>query len=149
LPVISIQPLNEHLIATLTPQRLLASLITSFGLLALLLAGIGLYGLLSYTVAQRTPEIGIRMALGAQTRDVLKLIVMRGMRLALLGIVIGLAAAFGLTRLMKSLLFGVSATDPLTFAGVSLLLLSIALPACWIPARRATKVDPMVALRAE
>jgi predicted permease len=149
LPVISIQPLNEHLIATLTPQRLLASLITSFGLLALLLAGIGLYGLLSYTVAQRTPEIGIRMALGAQTRDVLKLIVMRGMRLALLGIVIGLAGAFGLTRLMKSVLFGVSATDPLTFAGVSLLLLSIALLACWIPARRATKVDPITALRNE
>jgi putative ABC transport system permease protein len=149
LPVISIQPLNEHLSATLTPQRLLASLITSFGLLALLLAGIGLYGLLAYTVAQRTPEIGIRMALGAQTRDVLKLIVMRGMRLALLGVVIGLAAAFGLTRLMKSLLFGVSAIDPLTFAGVSLLLLGIAMVACWIPARRATKVDPMVALHCE
>jgi predicted permease len=149
LPVHSIQPLNEHLSATLTPQRLLASLITGFGLLALLLAGIGLYGLLSYTVAQRVPEIGIRMALGAQTGVLLRLFVTQGMKLALLGIALGLAAAFGVTRLLKSLLFGVSALDPLTFLSVAALLIAVALLACWLPARRATKVDPMIALRAD
>jgi predicted permease len=149
LPVHSIQPLSEHLSATLTPQRLLASLITTFGLLALLLAGIGLYGLLAYTVAQRTPEIGVRMALGAQTGTVLRLVVTRGMKLALLGVGIGLVAAGGLARLMKVFLFGVSALDPLTFVAAALLLAGVALLACYFPARRATKVDPMVALRAE
>jgi predicted permease len=149
LPVHSIQPLSEHLSATLTPQRLLASLITAFGLLALLLAGIGLYGLLAYTVAQRTPEIGVRMALGAQTGAVLRLVVAHGMKLALLGVGFGLISAFGLTRLMKGLLFGVSALDPLTFVATPLLLTGVALLACYFPARRATKVDPLIALRAE
>ncbi len=149
LPVHSIQPLKEHLSATLTPQRLLASLITSFGLLALLLAGVGIYGLLAYTVAQRIPEIGVRMALGAQTGAVLRLVVTQGMKLALLGVGFGLVAAIGLARLLKAFLFGVSALDPLTFASAALLLTGVALLACYFPARRATKVDPLIALRAE
>jgi predicted permease len=149
LPVHSILPLDEHLSATLTPQRLLASLGASFGLLALLLAGVGLYGLLAYTVAQRTPEIGIRMAIGAQTGAVLRLVVTQGMRLALLGVGLGLVAAFGLTRLMKSMLYSVSALDPLTFVAAPLLLIGVALMACYFPARRATKVDPLISLRSE
>ena len=149
LPVHSIKPLADHLTATLTPQRLLAHLITGFGVLALLLAGVGLYGLLAYTVAQRTPELGIRMALGAHPGAVLRLVVAQGMRLAALGVGLGLAAAFGLTRLLKGLLFGVSALDPLTFAVVALLLIVVALLACYIPARRSAKTDPLAALRCE
>jgi putative ABC transport system permease protein len=149
LPVHSIQPLSEHLSATLTPQRLLAGLGAGFGLLALLLAGVGLYGLLAYTVAQRTPEIGVRMALGAQTGVVLRLVVKQGMRPALSGIGFGLMAAFGLTRLLKGLLFGVSALDPLTFVASPLLLIVVALAACYVPARRAAQTDPLAALRHE
>jgi putative ABC transport system permease protein len=104
---------------------------------------------MAYATAQRTHEIGLRMALGAQSRDVLKLIVTQGMVLALIGVAIGLLASLALTRWLKTLLFGVSATDPLTFVVLSLLLLAVALGACWIPARRATKVDPMIALRCE
>jgi putative ABC transport system permease protein len=124
-------------------------LLALFSGLALLLAAVGLYGVMSYLVAQRTHEIGIRLALGAQASDVLKLIVGQGMALALLGVGLGLGAALALTRLMARLLYGVSATDPLTFAVVALLLSLIALLACYVPARRATRIDPLVALRHE
>jgi putative ABC transport system permease protein len=123
--------------------------LTLFGLLALSLAAVGIYGVLSYAVTERTREIGIRMALGAGQRDVLKLVVRHGMLLTLLGEAVGLAVAFALTRLMTTLLFSVSPTDPLTFAVIALLLALVALLACWIPARRATKVDPMIALKYE
>jgi ABC-type antimicrobial peptide transport system permease subunit len=117
------------------------------GTLAIVLAVTGIYGVISYLVSQRTREIGIRVALGAQRRTVLNLIIRQGMSLALVGAVIGLIAAFVLTRLMKGLLYGVEATDPLTYASITILLLLVSLAACWIPARRAAKVDPLVALR--
>jgi ABC-type antimicrobial peptide transport system permease subunit len=120
-----------------------------FALLALVLAAVGIYGVISYSVAQRTREVGIRMALGAQTTDVLKLIVRDGLKLVVIGVLVGLVGAFMLSRLLTTLLFGVTPTDALTYATVALVLIGVALAACYIPARRAAKVDPLVALRFE
>ena len=148
-PVSNVRTMDEVLGKEIAPRRIAMTLLMTFAGLALLLASLGIYGVLSYFVAQSTPEIGVRLALGARQADVLRLVVGRGMRLALIGLVIGLVGALSLTRLMTSLLFGVSATDATTFAGVSGLLILVALLACYIPARRATKVDPLVALRYE
>jgi putative ABC transport system permease protein len=147
--VTDIQPLAQVLSDSIAPQRFRTLLLSLFALVAVLLASLGIYGVMNYTVSQRTREFGIRVALGAETRDVLRLVLRQGLTLALLGVVLGLAASFGLTRLMQSFLFGVSAIDPLTFLSVSLFLTGVALLACWFPARRATKVDPMIALRGE
>ena len=149
IPVFGISTQSQTIDRMLFTERLIARLSTLFGLLALLLACIGLYGLLSYEVARRTREIGIRMALGAQHQQVLRLVVRQGIVLALVGAVIGSALAIGVTRYLSSLLFGVRPTDPVTFVAVTMLLLLVALAACWIPARRAMRVDPMVALRYE
>jgi macrolide transport system ATP-binding/permease protein len=149
LPPFNVVTLAENLDISLFPARFGALLLGGFGVLALVLATVGIYGVMSYSVSQRTHEIGIRMALGAQVNNVLKLVVGQGMVLALVGMAIGLAGAFAVTRVVKNLLYGVSATDLATFAVVALLLFVVALLACYVPARRATKVDPLVALRYE
>jgi len=148
-PVHDIKTMDDVVAASVANNRLVVLLFGLFALFALLLATVGIYGVMSYMVAQRTHEIGIRMALGAQQADVLRLILKQGLALTLAGVGLGLAGALALSRLLESLLFGVSATDPVTFGGLSLLLTAVALAACYIPTRRAMKVDPMVALRNE
>ena len=143
------QTMNEVIAASLARQRFSMILLDAFAVVALLLASLGLYGVISYLVGQRTHELGIRLALGAQRADVLRLVLGHGMKMALGGVALGLVAALGLTRLLAKMLYGVSTTDPATFAVIGLLLTAVALLACFVPARRATKVDPLVALRYE
>jgi predicted permease len=149
VPVYGVKTMEEHVAVRLAAARLTTWLVGLFGLVALFLASLGLYGLVSYAVLQRTREIGVRMALGARRGDVLRLVVGQGMKLILSGIALGLMTALLLTRLVAGLLFGISPVDPLTFAGIPLLLAGVALLACFLPARRASRVDPMIALRVE
>src|SRR5262247_1491271 len=147
--VMSAMTMEQRVSASLARPRFNAVLLNLLSALAAALAAVGIYGVISYSVAQRTREIGIRLALGARRGDVLRLVIGQGVALAGAGVAIGLAASLALTRLMQGLLYGVSATDLLTFAGAALLLSVVAVVACWLPARRATRVDPMVALREE
>jgi ABC-type antimicrobial peptide transport system permease subunit len=140
---------EENLSMAYWGPRVAAGVASTFGVLGLVLATMGLYGVMTYAVSQRTREIGIRVALGAQVRDVLRLVVSQGMRMALAGIVLGLAGAVALTRVLASLLLGVGTTDAVTFVGVAVLMAAVALLACYLPARRAARVDPLVALREE
>ena len=149
LPVTNVRSMDEIVDRSVSRQKFNMWVMTVFGACALLLASIGIYGLMAYSVEQRTQEIGIRLALGAQTSQVRRMVVSQGMILALVGVVIGLAAAFGLARLITSFLFGVTAKDPVVFVGVPVLLAVVAFLAVWLPARRASKVDPLIALRYE
>jgi predicted permease len=149
LPVYGLRPMSEVVGRSMMQPRFLSLLLATFSAIALFLAAIGIYGVMAYSVAQRTQEIGVRMALGAQRLHVLQLVFGQGFVLLVVGTVIGLAGAFALTRLMHSLLFEITPTDPLTYSSVVILLAAVALLACYIPARRATKVDPLVALRYE
>jgi putative ABC transport system permease protein len=148
-PVYDIKPLRQIVADSIAIKRLALLLLSVFATVALALAAAGIYGVMAYAVEQRRHEIGVRMALGARGSDVLRLVVRQGLKLALCGVALGSMVALALTRLMGALLFGVSAADPLTFTGIALLLLVVALAACLIPARRATKVDPMIALRCD
>jgi len=143
------QTMNEVIAGSLATRRFSMTLLNAFALLALLLASVGLYGVISYLVGQRTREFGTRLALGARRPDILRLVLNHGMKMALGGIALGLVAALGMTRLLAGILYGVSATDPATFALIALLLTAVGLLACFVPAWRATKVDPLVALRHE
>ncbi|MBO0784200.1 MAG: FtsX-like permease family protein, partial [Ktedonobacteraceae bacterium] len=147
VPIAGVTTLTDRLSGHVAPRRINTVLVATFGALALILAAVGIYGVMSHSVTTRTHEIGVRMALGAQPRDILWLVVRQGMSLALIGAAIGLIASFALTRLIKTLLFGVSATDPVTFAAIVWLLTVVAFLACCIPARRATRVDPIIVLR--
>jgi putative ABC transport system permease protein len=149
VPATNIRTMEQYLEASVAPRRFNLRLLLVFAGAALTLAATGLYGVISYGVAQRTHEIGVRVTLGALRRDILRLVVGGGMALAAAGVALGLAASLLLTRVASSLLFGVSATDPATFAGIAVLVLGVALLACFVPARRATRVDPIAALRSE
>ena len=149
IPIFDVKTLEEHLGISLFLQRMAATLLSIFGLLALSLAAIGLYGVMAYSVSQRTRELGIRVSVGAERRDIFKLILGQGLAISVVGLLAGLVAALAVTRLTAKLLYGVSATDPVTFIVITLLLLCVTLLACYFPARRATKVDPMIALRFE
>ena len=148
-PIYNVRTMDDVVANSLGTRRVSMQLFAVFAIAALLLAAIGIYGVMAYSVTQRTQEIGIRMALGAQAGDVLRMVVRQGMTLALIGIGVGLAGAFGLTRVLANLLFGVKATDPVTFVAISLLLTFVALLACYLPARRVSRVDPVIALRAD
>jgi predicted permease len=148
-PVFAVRTVEEYLSRSVASTRFNMTLLAAFAAVALVMTAVGLYGVISFSVSQSTRELGIRVALGARAGDALRLVMGRGMLLTLVGLVLGLAAAWGLTRVMAGLLFGVAATDTLTFAGVALLLAGVAAIACYVPARRATKVDPIVALRSE
>jgi putative ABC transport system permease protein len=149
LPISGIATMDQLISDSLARRRLNMILLGIFASVALLLAAVGIYGVMSYSVSQRTNEMGIRIALGAQPRNVLALILKQGLSLALIGMTIGIGAALALTRMMSSLLFGISPTDPFAFGAVAIALTIVALLACYIPARRATRVDPMTALRNE
>lgn len=149
LPVFGVKTMDEYLASSVAAPRFNTTLLSVFAAVALVLTIVGLYGVMSYSVAQRTSEIGIRMALGAQTSDVMKMVIRQGLRMIVIGLSIGLLVAFALMRIMASLLFGVTAKDPFTFAVVAALLMLVALLACYLPARRATKVDPLIALKYE
>jgi ABC-type antimicrobial peptide transport system permease subunit len=143
------QTMNEVIADSLGQRRFAMIVLGSFAAAALLLASLGIYGVISYLVGQRTHELGIRVALGASRRQILTLVLGHGLKMALAGVALGLVAAFGLTRLMRTMLYGVGATDPATFASIAVLLTIVAIVACYLPARRATKVDPLTALRTE
>ena len=149
LPVTDVNSFPQVLNTSVAQERFRTLLMASFSIIALLLAAVGIFGVISFSASQRTREIGIRMALGAERRDVLAMVVGQGLRLALIGVAVGIVGAFALTRFLSTLLYGITPTDPVTFTAVSLILVAVALLACYIPARRAAKVDPMVALRYE
>jgi len=149
LPIFNLKPMERVISERMSPKRLVTWMMLVFAILALLLAAVGMYAVMSYAVSQRTHEIGIRMALGARPADILKLVVSQGLALTVMGIVIGLAGAFGVTKALSGLLYGVTSTDPPTYIGLSLALGTVALLACYVPTRKATRIDPMIALRRE
>jgi putative ABC transport system permease protein len=149
LPVFDVKTMTDALAESVSQPRFYAILLASFAAIAVIIAALGVYGVISYTVSQRTRELGIRIALGAQRQRVLGLVIRQGMALTLFGVLVGLVAAYGLTRVIASMLFGVAAADPATFAGVAVIFLIIAWLASYLPARRAASVDPIIAMRAE